>query len=275
MHRLQKQANTIRKNVVKMVARGGGGHIGSALSIVDVVTVLYFAILKIDPLKPNWKERDRFILSKGHGCAALYAALAHRGFFPVSLLDTFYQDGTTLLGHPELQKVPGLECSSGSLGHGLSIGVGFSLAARADNIPYRTFVLLGDGECDEGSVWEAAMSASHFHLDNLVAIVDYNKLQATGTTGEVMSLEPLAGKWRAFGWATREVNGNDIRQVLSAMSKVPFRAGKPSLLIAHTTKGKGVSFMENQVMWHYRTPDQNQEASALKELEEQMGSQHL
>ena len=268
---LPRKANTIRKSVVKMVARGGGGHIGSALSIVDIVTVLYFGVLKVDPSKPDWKERDRFVLSKGHGCVALYAALAHRGFFPVDLLDTFYQDGTTLLGHPELQKVPGLECSSGSLGHGLSIGVGFSLAAKADHLSYRTFVLLGDGECDEGSVWEAAMSAGHFRLDNLVAIVDYNKIQATGPTSEVMSLEPLAAKWRAFGWAVREVDGNDAGKVLSALSRVPFRAGKPSVLIAHTIKGKGVSFMENQVIWHYRTPDLGQEASALKELEGQMG----
>ncbi|MGQ9851552.1 MAG: transketolase, partial [Aggregatilineaceae bacterium] len=213
--------------------------------------------------------RDRFVLSKGHGCAALYAVLAECGFFPLEWLDTFYQNGSRLPGHATHTHVPGIEVSTGSLGHGLSIACGMALAAKRDGKPYRVFALLSDGECDEGSTWEAVLFASHHRLDNLIAIVDYNKIQSLGRVEEVINLEPLAEKWRSFGWAVREIDGHDVLEIEDALSQVPFEAGRPSCVIAHTVKGKGVSFMEDKLLWHYRSPQGEEYEAALAELEAQ------
>jgi transketolase len=234
--------------------------------MADILAVLYSGVLRVDPGRPDWPDRDRFILSKGHGAAAVYAALAERGFFPTEWLDAYCQDGSRLAGHITHHGVPGVEVSTGSLGHGLSIGCGLALAGKREGRPYRVFVMLSDGECDEGSIWEAVLFASHHRLDNLIAIVDYNKIQSFGLVKEVLNLEPLAEEWRAFNWAVREIDGHNHSQILDALSRVSFKAGRPSALVAHTIKGKGVSFMENQLAWHYRSPDKEQLAQALIEL---------
>jgi transketolase len=251
-----------------MIHRAKSSHIGSAFSMAELLAVLYSQILRVDPSDPQCPERDRFILSKGHACAALYAVLAERGFFPADWLDDFYRDGSRLLGHASHSSVPGVEVSTGSLGHGLAIACGMALAARRDGQAYRVFVLLSDGECDEGSTWEAALFAPHHRLDNLIVIVDYNKIQSLGSVKEVLDLEPLVAKWEAFGWAAREIDGHDVRQIEQTLSRAPFEQGKPSCVIAHTVKGKGVSFMENKLLWHYRTPDAEEMARALAELGE-------
>jgi len=262
----QKLASQIRRSALYMVHKANASHIGTCLSIADILAVLYSDILRVDSTRPDWPDRDRFILSKGHGAAVLYAVLAERGFFPKEWLGAYCQDGTHLAGHITHQGVPGVEVSTGSLGHGLPIGCGMVLAGKHDNRPYRVFVLLSDGECDEGSNWEAALFAPHHHLDNLIAIVDYNKIQSFGTIKEVLDLEPLAAKWRAFGWAVREVDGHDFGQIEDALKSVPFKVGRPSCIIAHTVKGKGVSFMENQLAWHYKSPNAEQLKQALAEL---------
>jgi transketolase len=259
-------ATRIRTDALLMVHRAQASHIGSCLSMADLLAVLYASILRVDPAQPDWLGRDRFILSKGHGAAAVYSVLAERGFFKKEWLDTYCQNGSPLTGHINHQGVPGVEVSSGSLGHGLSIGCGMALAGKREARPYRVFVLLSDGECDEGSTWEAALFAPHHRLDNLVAIVDYNKIQSLGTVKEVLDLEPLVDKWRAFRWAVKEVDGHHHAQIEAALNRVPFEPGKPSCLIAHTVKGKGVSFMENQLLWHYRSPNQDELAMALTEL---------
>lgn len=259
-------ATQIRAHALRMVHRARSSHIGTSLSEADLLAVLYGGVLRIDSSRPDWPDRDRFILSKGHGCAAVYAALAEKGFFPKDWLDTYCQDGSCLSGHITHHGVPGVEASTGSLGHGLSIGCGIALAGRHDGRHYRVFVLLSDGECDEGSTWEAALFAPHHRLDNLVAIVDYNKIQSFGTVKEVLDLEPLAGKWQAFGWATREIDGHDLAQIEKALLSVPFESGRPSCIIAHTVKGKGVSFMEGQLAWHYKSPSNEQLSQALAEL---------
>jgi len=233
--------------------------------MADLLAVLYTCILRVDPSQPQWPDRDRLIVSKGHAAAAVWAVLAERGFFPMGWLDSFYQDGSHLAGHVT-SGVPGIEVSAGSLGHGLSVGCGMALAGRRSHTRYRVFVLLGDGECDEGSVWEAAMFAPHHKLDNLVAIVDYNKIQSFGTVEEVLNLEPLAGKWESFGWAVREIDGHDVNQIESVLASVPFEEGRPSCIIADTIKGKGVSFMENLLAYHYKPPDDRQLRQALSEL---------
>jgi transketolase len=250
-----------------MIYYAKSSHLGTCFSMAELLAVLYGKILRVDPRQPDWPDRDRFILSKGHGCAALYAALAERGFFPIEWLDTFYQDGSPLVGHATHTHVPGIEVSTGSLGHGLSIACGMALVAKREGRPYRVFVLLSDGECDEGSTWEAVLFAGFHQLDNLVAIVDYNKIQSLGRVEEVLDLEPFAEKWRASRWAVREVDGHDVGQIDEALASVPFEAGKPSCLLAHTVKGKGVSFMENQLLWHYRTPDPDEYRRAQLELE--------
>lgn len=232
----------------------------------ELLAVLYGKVLQVKPAEPDWSERDRFILSKGHGCASLYAVLAESGFFPLDWLETFYQNGSYLAGHITHRHVPGVEVSTGSLGHGLSIATGMALAAKRDRKTHRVFVLLSDGECDEGSTWEPILFAPHHRLDNLIAIVDYNKIQSLGTVKEVMDLEPFAEKWRAFGWATREIDGHNIGEIEEALTAIPFEEGRPSCVIAHTVKGKGVSFMENELLWHYRSPQEEFEA-ALAELE--------
>jgi transketolase len=259
-------ATSIRGDALRMVHRAQASHIGTCLSSADILAVLYHDILRIKPVEPHEENRDRFILSKGHGAAGLYAVLAECGFFPKAWLDTYCQDGSPLTGHVNHQGVPGVEVSSGSLGHGLSIGCGFALAGKRDRRPYRTFVLLSDGELDEGSTWEAALFAPQHQLDNLVAIIDYNKIQSFGAVKDVIDLEPLADKWRAFRWAVREIDGHDYSQITSALASVPFQSGKPSCIIGHTVKGKGVSFMEDQLAWHYKSPDEKQLAQALAEL---------
>lgn len=262
-------ANSIRSHALKMVYRASASHIGSCLSMADLLAVLYGQILKIDPENPNLPERDRFILSKGHATAILYAVLAERGFFPLDWLETYCQDGSSLIGHAS-HEVPGVEVSTGSLGHGLPIGCGMALAAKRSVDPYRVFVLLSDGELDEGSNWEAILFASHHRLDNLVAIVDYNKIQSFGTVKEVLDLEPLADKWRSFNWSVQEIDGHNWAEITGCLGSIPFESGKPSVVIAHTIKGKGISFMEDQLIWHYKSPDHDQLSQALMELENKL-----
>ena len=266
IQKCESLAKKIREDVLKMVHSSRASHIGSNLSIADILAVLYSGILNIDPKKPNWTERDRFILSKGHACAAVYAVLAEKGFLSRELLDTYYKDGSRLFGHITSHGIPGVEVSTGSLGHGLPIACGMALAAKRDKKKYRVFTLLSDGECDEGSVWEAALFASHHKLDNLIAVVDYNKLQSLGQTDEILSLEPFKDKWRSFNWIVKEIDGHNFEQLENVFSNVPFKQKWPSCIIAHTIKGKGVSFMENEVQWHYRFPDTEQLNKALKEL---------
>ena len=259
-------AKRIRLQSLRMIARARSAHLGSAFSMADLLAVLYARILRIDPQRPDWPDRDRFILSKGHAAAPLYVVLAERGFFSAAWLDDFYLDGSRLAGHASHSGVPGVEISTGSLGHGLSIACGMAIAAKRDHKAHRVFALLSDGECDEGSTWEAVLFAPHHRLDNLVVIVDYNKIQSLGTVREVLDLEPLADKWRAFGWAVEEIDGHNIEEIEAVLSKVPFAPGKPTCVVAHTVKGKGVSFMENKLLWHYRSPDPEEMAKALAEL---------
>jgi transketolase len=259
-------AKRTRLATIKMINRAKSSHIGSAFSMTELLAVLYTRILRVDPHRPDWPDRDRFILSKGHACAALYAVLAQRGFFPEEWLETFYQDGAHLPGHATHAGIPGIEISTGSLGHGLSIACGIALAGKRDGKTYRAFSLLSDGECDEGSTWEAALFAPQHHLDNLIVIIDYNKIQSLGTVKEVLDLEPLAAKWQSFGWAVREVDGHNVEQIEENLKQVPWENTRPTCLIAHTVKGKGVSFMENNLLWHYRSPEGEELARALDEL---------
>jgi transketolase len=256
----------IRRHVLLMTHRAKSSHIGSAFSMVELLAVLYGKILRVDPARPDWPERDRFILSKGHACSALYAALAECGFFPRFWLNDFYQDGSFLAGHVTHSGVPGVEVSTGALGHGLSIACGMALAAVRDQREYRVFALLSDGECDEGSTWEAALFAPHHHLDNLTVLVDYNKIQSLGAVKDVLDLEPMAAKWEAFGWAVREIDGHDVLQIERVLTELPLKPGRPTCIVAHTIKGKGVSFMENKLLWHYRSPNAEEFRDALGEL---------
>lgn len=264
---LAERARAIRKHILCMITRAGSGHPGGSLSAADIVTALYFHELRLDPRRPDWPDRDRFILSKGHAAPVLYAALAERGFFPVEELDTLRQLGSRLQGHPDLRKLPGVEMSTGSLGQGLAVGNGMALAARLDGRDYRVYVLLGDGEVQEGMVWEAAMASAHYRLDNLVAILDHNRLQIDGPIAEVMSPEPLAEKWRAFGWHVLQVDGHDFSQIIAALTRAKSLKGRPTMIICETIKGKGVSFMENRVEWHGTAPTEEDLARALEELE--------
>lgn len=266
-------ARRIRLHSVLMTSRANASHIGSSLSMADLMAVLYGEFLRFDPQRPDWADRDRFILSKGHGCAALYAVLAETGYFPVERLETFYQDGSPLAGHATHKDVPGVEVSTGSLGHGLSLGTGMALAAKRDGKDWRVWCVVSDGECDEGSTWEAALFAPHHRLDNLVVIVDYNKIQSFGTVKEVLDLEPLAEKWRAFGWGVREIDGHDLGAIREAYAAVPFVPERPSCIVAHTIKGKGVSYMENQLLWHYRAPRGADLETALRDLGDQTGEE--
>ena len=248
-----------------MVAAAKASHIGGALSMADLLAVLYGEILRVRPEQPDWPERDRFILSKGHSCTGVYATLALRGFFPMTELATYGQDGSSLMSHIS-HKVPGVEFSTGSLGHGLPFGCGKALAAKRQGKDWRTFVMLSDGELDEGSNWEAILFAPHHRLDNLVAIVDYNKIQSLGSVKEVLDLHPLAEKFRAFNWAVQEIDGHNHEAISAALKSLPFASGRPSCLIAHTVKGKGVDFMEDKLLWHYRPPSAEQLSEAIKQL---------
>jgi transketolase len=262
---LIKLAKKIRIHATRMIYNAKSSHLGSNLSMAEIMAVLYGKILHIFPDSPETPDRDRLVLSKGHAAAGYYAVLAECGFFPVEWLDSFYLNGARLAGHAT-RGVPGIEVSSGALGHGLSMAVGMALAGMHDRASYRVFTVLSDGECDEGSIWEAAMFASHHQLHNLIAIIDYNKIQALGHTKNVINLEPFTKKWQAFGWAVKEVDGHDIQQLLNALETLPIEAGQPSCIIAHTIKGKGVSFMEDDVLWHYRNPQGEEYKNALLEL---------
>ncbi len=255
----------IRRQSLEMVHRARASHIGSALSICDIISVLYCSLMKIDPRDPFWSDRDRFILSKGHSCVAVYAALAEIGFFPRERLIEYGKDHSALMNHIS-HRVPGVEFSTGSLGHGVPFGVGKAMAGKKNKCEWRTYVLMSDGELGEGSNWEAIMFAAHHKLDNLVAIVDYNKLQSLTTVAETLGVEPLSEKMRAFGWSVREVDGHDHAAIKKSLSCTPWENEKPSMLVAHTIKGKGVSFMENKVEWHYKSPTTEQLYQALGEL---------
>ena len=265
IQKLQQIANELRIATLKMINKAKAGHPGGALSAADIVTALYFHEMNLRPDEPNWPDRDRFIMSKGHSCPILYAALARLDYFDKSHLSTLRKCGSILQGHPDMRKTPGLDTTSGSLGQGLSIGLGMALMANLDKRSYRVFVLLGCGELNEGQVWEAALCANKYKLDNLVAIVDYNKLQLDGTNDEIMPLEPLDDKWRAFGWNVCRINGHDIEQILNTLASLS--SDGPNIIIAETVKGKGVSFMENQLNWHGKAPSDEELQIALKELE--------
>jgi len=260
-------ARAVRASSLRMVHRAGAGHPGGDLSAADILVSLYFGVLRIDPRQPRAPDRDRFIMSKGHSSAALYSTLALRAFFPCEELTEFMQPLSRFSGHPNRMAVPGVEANTGPLGHGLPIAVGAALAASMDGAPWCAFVLTGDGELQEGSNWEAIMAAAHYGLDNLAAIVDRNGIQQGARTESTLRLEPLADKFRAFGWAVREVDGHDCAALVEALRALPFDPGRPSCIIARTTKGKGVSFMEDLAEWHHRVPSDAELAAALRELE--------
>ncbi len=263
---LRSAAARLRGKVIEMSHAAGSAHLGSSLSCADIVAAAYWGVCRIDPQRPDDPLRDRFILSKGHAATTLYAALAFRGFFPESLLATYCQDGAKLAEHPPARMLPGVEAATGSLGHGLPIGVGMAVAGRIRKEQFRVFALLSDGENNEGSVWEAAMFAAAQKLGNVCAIIDYNKWQATARSNETLQLAPLREKWESFGWDAIEVDGHDIATLTSAMRAVPTASGKPRAIIAHTVKGKGVSFMEDDNNWHYRAPTADEVVLAHKEL---------
>ncbi len=263
---LQKTASSLRSDIIRMTCAAGSGHPGGSLSVIDILLVLFFREMRINPDMPGAPDRDRFVLSKGHAAPALYAVLAARGFFRRELLNTLRKLGSPLQGHPDMRKLPGVEMSTGSLGQGLSVANGMALAARLSRSRSRVYVVLGDGETQEGQVWEAAMTAAHYRLDNLVAFVDNNGLQIDGPTSEVKQVEPLTDKWRSFGWHVLEVDGHDLGAIARTLDEAREVTGKPVMIIAHTVKGKGVSFMEGQVDWHGCAPSSKEMAEALEEL---------
>jgi len=263
---LKEIARVIRIDVLKMLTEAGSGHTGGSLSAVDIICALYFHKMRHDPKNPQWEKRDRFVLSKGHGAPALYAALAHAGYFEPQELMRLRKHGSMLQGHPFSPTTPGVEVSTGSLGQGLSVANGMAMAAKLDKLKVKIYVLLGDGELQEGQVWEAAMSAAHYKLDNICALVDNNGLQIDGRVADIMSIEPLASKWRAFGWEVQEIDGHDFSHIICALDKADQVKGKPSLIIAHTVKGKGVSFMEDKVKYHGVAPTKQELEEALQEL---------
>lgn len=263
---LRKMAVNVRKDIVEMIARVNSGHPGGSLSAADLVTALYFNVLNHDPKNPHWEDRDRFILSKGHACPVLYSCMARTGYFPHEELKTLRQINSRIQGHPEVRKLPGIEASTGSLGQGLSIGVGLAEGAKLQGKTYRSYVLTGDGELDEGQIWEAALYAGNKQVDNLVAIVDSNKQQLDGWVKDIMPLTPLGDKWRSFGWEVIEIDGHDMDAILDAFNKAENTKGKPTVIIANTTKGKGVSYMEDNLEFHGAAPNKEQLEQALKEL---------
>jgi len=264
--KLEETALDIRHDILNMIYKAKAGHPGGSLSAVEVVTALYFHVMNIDPANPQMENRDRFVLSKGHACPVLYAALARRGFFDMKELDTLRQYHSILQGHPDMNKVPGLDMTAGSLGNGLSIGVGMALSGRMKGLDYMTYVMLGDGECQEGMVWEAAMAAAHHRLKNLIAIVDCNGVQINGWVNDVLRIEPIADKWRSFGWSVIEIDGHDMHQVLTALHDARTMRC-PTVILARTVKGKGISFMEDDCAWHGAAPSAEQLAQAMKDIE--------
>ena len=266
--RLEEQAAQLRRDILEMIYTAKAGHPGGSLSAADIITALFFHVLHIDPQNPDWPDRDRFVLSKGHACPALYSALAERGFFDKKEMLTLRQYGSILQGHPDMNKVPGLDMTAGSLGNGLSAGLGMALSARMHKQDYMTYVMLGDGECQEGMVWEAAMAAAHHRLKNLIAIVDCNGVQINGWVNDVLRVEPFADKWRGFGWHVIEIDGHDMRQILTALHDArAMRA--PTVILARTVKGKGVSFMEDEWAWHGAAPTKEQLIQALHDIEQE------
>jgi transketolase len=266
---LRKQAQKLRISIIEMLAEARSGHPGGSLSAVELVTALYFSEMRHDPRNPRWAERDRFVISKGHGVPAVYAAMAHAGYFPLEELMTLRKTGSRLQGHPDPARLPGIEASTGSLGQGLSIAQGMALAARLSPKPWHTYCLMGDGELQEGQVWEAAMSAPNFKLGGLTAIIDHNKGQIDGATSDVMSLEPLTDKWKAFGWNVTQIDGHDMGAVVAALKKARTedpRGGRPHMIVAETVKGKGVSFMEHVISWHGMAPSKDEAAKAIAEI---------
>lgn len=259
-------ARRLRAHAVRMTAKAKASHIGSCLSMTDILAVLYGAVLRVDPARPDWAERDRLVVSKGHAAAVVYAMLAESGFLPLAELETYAANGSRLAGHVT-KTVPGVELSTGSLGHGLPVAAGMALAAKRDQADWRAFCVLSDGELDEGSNWEAIQFAQHARLDQLVAVVDYNKIQSFGSVAEVSDLHPLADKFRAFNWGVHEIDGHDHAALRAALSAPPVLPTRPTVVICHTVKGKGVSFMEDQLAWHYKSADPDQLAAALAELE--------
>jgi transketolase len=263
---LEEKAKQVRRLIIQMLAEAGSGHPGGSLSATDLITVLYFSVLQHNPKDPHWPERDRFHMSKGHCCPLWYAVLAESGYFPKEKLLTLRKLGSMLQGHPD-RRTPGVDVASGSLGQGLSVALGMSLAAKIDKRNYRVYVLMGDGETQEGNIWEAAMASSHYKCDNLCAMLDYNGFQIDGKIKDIMNLEPVVAKWQAFGWHTIEIDGHNMKEILSAYQEAKETKGRPSIIVAHTIKGKGVSFMENVVDFHGRAPTKEEAEKALKELE--------
>jgi len=264
--KLKEIANKSRIEVVKMTHTVNSGHTGSALGLAEILTCLYFKELRIDTGSPQWPDRDRLILSKGHACPILYAVLALKGYFSLDELKTLRQVGSRLQGHPDMKKTPGIDMTTGSLGAGLSIGVGMALCARLDNKDYRVFVVMGDGETNEGTIWEAAIAANKFKLDNLIGIVERNNLQIDGFSEDIMPMEPLEAKWESFNWNIINIDGHNIEEILGAFDRQKEMKGKPTVIIAKTVKGKGVSFMENQCSWHGKAPDKEEYKKAIEEL---------
>lgn len=264
---LKQKSINYRKKILKYIVGANAGHTGGSLSSTDILNVLYNEVMNVSPQNFESPDRDRYVQSKGHCVEALYVVLSDKGFFPEEDLNTLCKYQSKYIGHPT-RKVNGIEQNTGALGHGLPICVGTALAAKLDQKDYRVFTLMGDGELPEGSNWEAALSAAHYKLDNLCAIVDKNTLQITGPTADVCNTDPLDEKWKAFGWSVREVDGNDVEALTATFAALPFEKGKPSLVIAHTTKGKGVSFMENQIKWHHGVPNKEQYEQAIKELDQ-------
>ena len=265
---LTKIARKIRRDIITMIGSAGSGHPGGSLSAVEILTSLYFRVMRHNPANPGWEDRDRFILSKGHAAPVLYSTLCESGYLPESELCTLRKIDSRLQGHPECHITPGVEMSAGALGQGLSFGIGLALAARLDKKDYYTYVLMGDGELDEGQVWEAAMAAAQFKLDHLIAIIDNNRLQIDGWTKDVMNVEPLKDKWSSFGWDVIEADGHKIDELVRVFQKVKLNIAKPSVIIAHTIKGKGISFMENNADFHGKAPNAEESRIALKELEQ-------
>lgn len=267
VERLEEQAVQLRRDIVEMIHAAKAGHPGGSLSAVDMITALYFHVMRIDPQNPRWEDRDRLVLSKGHACPALYAALARRGFFDPKHLTTLRQYHSILQGHPDMNKTPGIDISSGSLGNGLAIGVGMAMSGRLHHQDYMTYVMLGDGEVQEGMVWEAAMAAHHHDLGNLVAIVDCNGVQINGWVNEIMTVEPLADKWRAFGWNVVEVNGHNMKDLLTVLHTAKTMR-HPTVILMRTVKGRGVSFMEDDCKWHGNSPSDEELVQAILEIGE-------
>lgn len=266
LEELPLKAKEIRRDVIRMLAKAGSGHPGGSLSATDILTVLYFHLLNHDPKNPKWSERDRVILSKGHGCPALYAALAHAGYFPKDLLLTLRELDSPLQGHPDLRRLPGLEASTGSLGQGLSVGIGYALARRLNKQSFYTYVVMSDGETNEGQTWEAVMAAAHHKVDHLIALLDYNKFQLDDSVHKICDMEPMVAKWQNFNWHVQEIDGHNIPQIVAAIREAQEVKNKPCMIIAHTIKGKGVSFMENNNEFHGVAPTAEQAERALQEL---------